>query len=421
MLKQLEGSQGVAEAVKLCRPNVICAYPISPQTHIVEALGRYVHSGALTDCEYLNVESEFAAMSVAIGASAAGARAYTATASQGLLFMVEAIYNASGLGLPIVMTVANRAIGSPINIWNDQSDSLSQRDSGWIQLFAENNQEAVDLHIQAFRIAEKLSLPVMVCMDGFVLTHALERMDVPSQEEVDRFLPAFEPRQVLDPADPVTIGAMVGPEAFTEVRYLMYYRFKQALEVIPEVQKEFESVFGRSSGGLLSCYRCEDAETRVIAMGSCVGTIKDTVDEMREAGVKIGVVSLKSFRPFPYDAVRAALDGAKNVIVIDRTVTPGSRGVLGMEVRSAVRESGIRVTNVIAGLGGRAITRKSLKKTFAEAAAGALPKIYFMDLNMDLVLHQLDREARQWKVGPVPEEMVRYAARQAEAEGRPLE
>ena len=421
MLKQLEGSQGVAEAVRLCRPNVICAYPISPQTHIVEALGRHVRSGALKDCEYINVESEFAAMSVAIGASAAGARSYTATASQGLLFMVEAIYNASGLGLPIVMTVANRAIGSPINIWNDQSDSLSQRDSGWLQLYAENNQEAVDLHIQAFRIAERLSLPVMVCMDGFVLTHALERMDIPSQEEVDRFLPPFEPRQVLDPADPVTIGAMVGPEAFTEVRYLMYYRFKQALEVIPEVQKEFAEVFGRNSGGLLSCYRCEDADTRVIAMGSCLGTIKDAVDEMREAGVKIGVVSLKSFRPFPYDVVREALDGAKNVIVVDRTVTPGSRGVLGMEVRSAVRETGTRVTNVIAGLGGRAITRKSLKKTFAEAIAGELPKIYFMDLNMDLVLHQLDREARQWKVGPVPEEMVRYAASKAEAEGRPLE
>ena len=166
MLKQLEGSQGVAQAVALCRPEVVCAYPISPQTHIVEALGALCRKGVLKDCEYINVESEFAAMSVAIGASVAGARAYTATASQGLLFMVEAVYNASGLGLPIVMTVANRAIGAPINIWNDHSDSMSQRDSGWIQLFAETNQEAVDLHIQAFRIAEELSLPVMVCMDG---------------------------------------------------------------------------------------------------------------------------------------------------------------------------------------------------------------------------------------------------------------
>src|SRR5215471_28016 len=208
MLHQIEGSKAMARAIGLCRPQVVCAYPITPQTHIVEGLGELIRLGELDNCEFINVESEFAALSVAIGASAAGARAYTATASQGLLFMVEAIYNASGLGLPIVMTVANRAIGAPINIWNDHSDALSQRDSGWMQLFAETNQEAADLHIQAFRLAEALSLPVMVCMDGFILTHATERVDLPSQEEVDTFLPRYEPRQVLDPLDPVTIGAM---------------------------------------------------------------------------------------------------------------------------------------------------------------------------------------------------------------------
>jgi len=218
MLKQIEGSHAVAEAIQLARPEVICAYPISPQTHIVEALGQLVKSGELDQCEYLNVESEFAAMSVAIGSSAAGARTYTATASQGLLFMVEAVYNASGLGLPIVMTVANRAIGAPINIWNDHTDSMSQRDCGWIQLFAESNQEAADMHILAFKLAEELSLPVMVCMDGFILTHAYEQVDLPTQEQVDAFLPPYSPRQVLDPQDPVSIGAMVGPEAFTEVR-----------------------------------------------------------------------------------------------------------------------------------------------------------------------------------------------------------
>src|SRR5213595_3409681 len=203
MLRQMEGSRAVAETVALCRPEVICAYPISPQTHIVEALSALVKMGELSPCEFVNVESEFAAMSVAIGASAAGARAYTATASQGLLFMAEAVYNASGLGLPIVMTVANRAIGAPINIWNDHSDSMSQRDCGWIQLFAESNQEALDLHIQAFRLAEELSLPVMVCMDGFILTHAVERVEMPTQAQVDAYLPKFEPRQVLDPAEPV--------------------------------------------------------------------------------------------------------------------------------------------------------------------------------------------------------------------------
>src|ERR1700758_5462685 len=203
MLKQIEGSRAVAEAVAMCRPEVICAYPITPQTHIVEALSAMGKKGDLA-AEFLNVESEFAALSVAIGASATGARAYTATASQGLLYMAEAVYNASGLGLPIVMTVANRAIGAPINIWNDHSDAMSQRDSGWIQLYAESNQEAVDLHIQAFRLAEMLSVPVMVCMDGFIPPHAGERIDVPSQEQAHAFLPPFDPRQVLDPDEPVS-------------------------------------------------------------------------------------------------------------------------------------------------------------------------------------------------------------------------
>src|SRR5688572_11647494 len=233
MPRQLEGSRAVAETIACCRPEVIAAYPISPQTHIVEALSQLVKTGELAPCEFVNVESEFSAMSVAIGATATGARAYTATASQGLLFMVEALYNASGLGLPMVMTVANRAIGAPINIWNDHSDSMSQRDSGWIQLYAESNQEALDLHIQAYMLAERLSLPVMVCMDGFILTHAYEEVDLPAQDEVDAFLPPFEPAQLLDPADPVTIGAMVGPEAYTEVKYLMHAKQMQALDEIP--------------------------------------------------------------------------------------------------------------------------------------------------------------------------------------------
>ena len=246
MPRQIEGSRAVAETVARCRPEVIAAYPISPQTHIVEALSQLVKTGELAPCEFINVESEFAAMSVAIGASATGARTYTATASQGLLFMAEALYNASGLGLPIVMTVANRAIGAPINIWNDHSDSMSQRDSGWIQLYAETNQEAADLHVQAFRLAEELSLPVMVCMDGFILTHAVEEVELPTQEQVDAFLPPFEPRQLLDPDEPMTIGAMVGPEAFTEVKYLMHAKQMQALDAIPRIAAEFEAAFGRA-------------------------------------------------------------------------------------------------------------------------------------------------------------------------------
>src|SRR3974390_2597567 len=202
MFEQIEGSKAMARTIALCRPQVPCAYPITPHTHIVEGVGDLVRLGKLENCEFINVESEFAALSVAIGASAAGARAYTATASQGLLFMAEAVYNASGLGLPIVMTLGNRAIGAPINIWNDHSDAMSMRDAGWLQLFAETNQEAVDLHIQAFKLAEELSMPVMVCVDGFILTHAMERIDIPSQADLDAYLPPYDPVQVLDPPAP---------------------------------------------------------------------------------------------------------------------------------------------------------------------------------------------------------------------------
>ena len=303
------------------------------------------------------VESEFAAMSVCIGASAAGARTYTATASQGLLYMAEALYNASGLGLPIVMTVANRAIGSPINIWNDHSDSMSQRDCGWIQLYAETNQEAADLHVQAFRIAEQLSLPVMVCMDGFILTHAYERIDVPTQEQVDAFLPRFEPRQVLDPADPMTIGAMVGPEAFTEVKYLAHAKQMQALDLIPEVAGEFAAAFGRPSGGLVRAYRAEDAETIVVALGSVLGTIEDTIDELREEGVSIGALAIKSFRPFPLEEVRAALASAKRVVVLEKALAVGVGGIVSANVRMALSGIQLHGYTVIAGLGGRPITK----------------------------------------------------------------
>ncbi len=307
MLKQIEGSRAVAEAVARCRPEVICAYPITPQTHIVEALSAMVRSGELTRCEFINVESEFAALSVAIGACAAGARSYTATASQGLLYMAEAVYNASGLALPIVMTVGNRAIGAPINIWNDHSDSMALRDSGWIQFYAESNQEAVDLHIQAFRLAEEISCPVMVCMDGFILTHASEPVDVPVQQQVDDWLPPFEPQQVLDPDEPISIGAMVGPDAFMEVRYLAHNKQMLALERIPELSTAFTGLFGRASGGLFRTYRTEQAETVVVALGSVNGTIQEVVDEMRNDGYAIGSLSVTCFRPFPRAALRAAL------------------------------------------------------------------------------------------------------------------
>jgi pyruvate ferredoxin oxidoreductase alpha subunit len=406
MLRQMEGSQAVAEAVAMCRPEVICAYPISPQTHIVEGLSAIVDSGRLAPCEFLNVESEFAAMSVAIGASAAGARAYTATASQGLLYMVEAVYNAAGLGLPIVMTVANRAIGSPINIWNDHSDAMSQRDSGWVQLYAETNQEALDLHIQAFWLAERLSLPVMVCMDGFVLTHAFERVDLPSQEEVDAFLPPFAPRQVLDPSEPVTIGAMVGPEAFFEVKYLMHAKQMQALDLVPAIAADFERAFGRPSGGLVRPYRCEDAETVVVALGSVLGTIEDAIDELREGGASIGALAVKCFRPWPLDEVRAALAGAKRVVVVEKAFAVGAGGIVGQNTRLALDGLGLEVCDVVAGLGGRAITKASLRGLFERALRGELGRMTFLDLDTELVRRELERSAGG-RSGPHEENMLR--------------
>ena len=407
MLRQVEGSLAVATAIALCRPQVICAYPITPQTHIVEGLGEMVKAGNLTNCAYINVESEFAAMSVAIGSSAGGVRSYTATSSQGLLFMAEAVYNAAGLGLPIVMTVGNRAIGAPINIWNDHSDSMSVRDAGWIQLYAETNQEALDLHIQAFRIAEELSCPVMVCMDGFILTHAYERVDLPTQEEVDAFLPPFVPRQVLDPTEPVSMGAMVGPEAFTEVRYLSHHKQLRALQLIPTIAADFRLRFGRDSGGLIRTYRAEDAQTIVVALGSVNGTVQEVVDEMRARGSKIGSVSIGSFRPFPLAVLRQALGGAKRVVVLEKCLAVGLGGIVSDGVRKSLSGIQLKGYTVIAGLGGRAITRASLTKLFEDAERDELEPVTFLDLNAEVVSHELERESRARRTGPTAEAILK--------------
>jgi pyruvate ferredoxin oxidoreductase alpha subunit len=418
MLKQIEGSRAMAETIALCRPEVICAYPITPQTHIVEGLGELVKDGNLKNCEYINVESEFAALSVAIGASAAGARAYTATASQGLLFMAEAVYNASGLGLPIVMTLGNRAIGAPINIWNDHSDAMAMRDAGWMQLFAETNQEGCDLHILAFRLAEELSMPVMVCVDGFILTHAMERVDIPDQAQVDAFLPPFEPVQVLDIDDPMSIGAMVGPEAFTEVRYLAHYKQQQALAVIERDARDFKAAFGRDSGGLLRSYRAEDAETLVVAMGSVCGTIKDCIDDMREGGTKIGLVTLVAYRPFPTDALRAALANCAHIVVLDKSVSPGLGGPLANDVDMALRNlpHAPQLHSAIAGLGGRAITRAALKKLFVDAVERPWEGARFLDLNETIVANEIAAAQAKRRSGPIAENLLRQVVETNAAE-----
>lgn len=407
MMKQIEGSRAVAEAVGLCRPEVICAYPITPQTHIVEALGEMVRLGQLKPCEFINVESEFAALSVAIGSSAAGARSYTATASQGLLYMAEAVYNASGLGLPIVMTIGNRAIGAPINIWNDHSDAMALRDAGWIQLYAETNQEAADLHIQAFRLAEEISCPVMVCMDGFILTHAYEPVDIPAQADVDKWLPPFEPRQLLDPAEPVSIGAMVGPDAFLEVKYLGHHKQMRALERIPELSASFHELFGRSSGGLLRTYRTKGARTVVVALGSVNGTIQDAVDEMRTDGHAIGSLSISSYRPFPHEALRTALASASRVVVVEKSLAAGSGGILAADVQMALSGCDVNIFTVVAGLGGRVIKKSSLRQCFEKAEADRLDELSFLDLNVGLITRHLERERLRRRSGPTAENLLR--------------
>ena len=409
MRKQIEGSKAVAETVAHCHPEVIAAYPISPQTHIVEELSNLVKRDVLKGCEYINVESEFAAMSACLGASPTGARTETAAGSQGLLFMAVAVYNASGLGMPIVMTVANRAIGAPINIWNDHTDAMSQRDSGWLQLYAEDNQEAADLHVQAFKIAEELSLPVMVCMVGFILTHAVEVVDIPVEAKIRAFLPPFEPRQVLDPKHPLSIGAMVGPEAYTEVRYLAHHRQMQALDLIPQVQEEWKELFGRDSGGLVKPYRMEDADTVVVALGSVLGTIKDVVDERREQGEKIGVLGIVSFRPFPTEALREALAGISRVIVVEKAFSVGIGGIVGAHLRPALPDGDVSFFEVIAGLGGRPITKRSLHKMIDQAARDDLEPLTFLDLDQELVDKELAREAESRQSGPAAENLVRLA------------
>jgi pyruvate ferredoxin oxidoreductase alpha subunit len=307
------------------------------------------------------------------------------------------------------MTLGNRAIGAPINIWNDHSDAMSMRDAGWIQLFAKDNQEAADLHVQAFRIAETLSCPVMVCVDGFILTHAFERVDVPSQEQVDAFVPAYEPVQVLDPTEPMTIGAMVGPEAFTEVRWLAHDKQLRALELIPRVAAEFQSRFGRAAGGLLRPYRIEGAETVVVALGSVNGTIEDVVDAMRAQGVPIGSVDLCAFRPFPSAALREVLRGVRRVVVVEKNLALGLGGVLAAEVSAALQGASVPVHAVIAGLGGRAITHESLARVLGKAHAGDLEPLHMLDLDVRLVVREVARTAAARRSGPAAANLLRDA------------
>lgn len=371
MMEITEGSYAVAEAVRLCRPQVISAYPITPQTHIVEALADMVANCKL-DAEYMTVESEFSALSACLGASAAGSRTYSATTSQGLALMFEVCFNVAGMRLPIIMTIANRALGAPLSIWNDQQDSISLRDSGWLQFYAEDNQEATDLHFIAYKVAEDHSilLPALVCFDGFILSHTYEPVDMLSQEDVDKFLPKFTPYQRLDAADPISFGMYATPDYYHEFRYETDRALKHAREVIGKTGKEFGAMFGRDYSALVEGYRLEDAETAIIAMGSICGTVKDAIDEMRTEGKKVGLLKIRVFRPFPTDEIARALSKVQRVAVLDKNISLGAKGAVALEIKDALYKSGIPVWDYILGLGGRDVRKKDIKEIVALAEKG---------------------------------------------------
>ena len=363
MLKQIEGSHAVAHVVAQCRPNVISAYPITPQTHIVEGLADIVGAGQL-DAEFINVESEFSAASVVLGASAAGARAYTATSSQGLLLMSEVIYCIAGMRLPIVMTCANRAISAPLSIWNDHQDSMAVRDAGWIQLHAEDNQEASDLHIQAFKIAERTFLPVMVCMDGLIRTRAYEPVGLPEQKEVDDLLPTFKPRHIVAPRWPRGIGLFADPRFYMETRYILHRALEKSEETIKEVSSEFAKAFGRESGGFIKTYKLEEADVVVVSMGSVVGTIKELIDQLEEEGKKVGLLQICSYRPFPRKEVYRALKDKMNIVVLEKCISLGRGGILASDVRWSFPRAEKKdrdISSFVAGLGGRNISIDDLR------------------------------------------------------------
>ncbi len=365
----IEVSIAVSEAVKLANVDVVAAYPITPQTHIVEHLAELVADGHL-DAEFIPVESEHSAMSTCCGSSAAGARTYTATSSQGQALMLEICYIASALRLPIVMTVANRSLSGPISIWNDHSDMMMSRDTGWIQTVAENGQEAFDLTLHAFRVAEdsRVLLPVIINLDGFTLTHVIEPIEILDQKEVDRYLPPYQPQMRLDPEDPVSIGPVGMPEVFTEAKKAQDEAIKGSKEVILEAWQEFGDLFGRYYKPV-ETYRTDGAETLLVTMGSLSETAMTAVDHMRANGKNVGLVRIRLFRPFPFEEFLAAVEGAKQLAVMDRALClNGAGGPLAIEVKAALYDEPERpyIWNYVAGLAGRDVTIEN----FVEMADG---------------------------------------------------
>ena len=381
----LNGNEAVAWGVRLSRPQVIAAYPITPQTKAVEKIAQFVQDGELA-CEYLHVESEHSAMSCSIGASSVGARAFTATSSQGLLYMGECLPYASGARLPIVMMNANRALATPWNIYGDQMDVMFMLNSGWIQLFAENAQEALDLMVQAFRLGEDETIlaPVMVNLDGFVLTHTYEKVHIPSQEEVDAFLPA--PRvhpHMMNDDHPMSMSISAGNQHNQEFKIREHLEMLRAEKRLEEIDKEYAARFGRSWGGALESYRAEDAEVLLLSAGSICGTLRFMVDALREQGHSVGLLKLRMVRPFPTEALAKACAGARVLGVLEKDLSFGYEGTLFTNINSALHQKNLalRSFNFIGGLGGRDITRQNVEEmvSILEKADAGTPTIH--DLN----------------------------------------
>ncbi|KPJ62247.1 MAG: pyruvate ferredoxin oxidoreductase [Planctomycetes bacterium DG_23] len=387
MKEFLEGSRTVARTVRLCRPGVIAAYPITPQTHIVEDLAQMVADGEL-DSQFINVESEHSAASVVLGAVAAGVRAFSATSSQGLLLMAEVIFNIAGMRLPLVIVNANRAVSAPINIWNDHQDSVTVRDAGILQFYAENNQEVADLVLLAYRVGEdpKISLPALVCMDGYILTHGHEVVDIPEQKQVDKFLPEFQPVVKLDPENPETMGYLGTPEIYMETRYALQETMLEALEVITSASQEFERIFGRALPPFYEAYKLEDAERAIVAMGSVAGTIKEVVDEMRQEGQKVGLLKLITYRPFPADALYEALENVPEIAVLEKAISMGAFGPVYTDLKASFqgKEAAPKISGFVIGLGGRDVSKDSIRRVFEELRGPQTPA-KFMDVKTELV------------------------------------
>lgn len=365
-MKILEGSNAIAQVIKLAKPAVISAYPITPQTHIVEDLSKF-KSEEKVSYEFIRAESEFAAASIVLGASATGARSYTATSSQGFLLMTEVLFAIAGLRLPVVLTCANRAVSAPINIWNDQQDSVTVRDSGWLFLYAETVQEAVDMHFLAFRLAENLQIPVMVNVDGFVITHTFEPVEIPEKELVNKFLPDYkpDPNYILNVEKPISIGCFAAPDKYMELRQELHENLFYSQSLIKKYSAEFKKVFGRSIGknGLVEEYRLKDADLVIVSMGSVCGTIKEVIDEERKKGKKVGLLKIITFRPFPDPQIIKSLKGAKKIAVIEKAISMGAEGPLATDVKREAQTHKVKadIQSFVLGLGGRDISKQMIR------------------------------------------------------------